>query len=172
MDRTANCISLSHPERGRRQLRFNREGRTMHATGGVWGEPDWFETLGPSTRVLAMLELRLKRYLADGFVLGKVRIHDRAAAAKLGLPTVEKPASIARAKAADLTRGQERATALLAEPVPGTRPAVRAQLARAKAVYLEPLGRPLRQRVRDRIEQLDAAQGRLAPTRSGGRRRP
>ncbi len=173
MERTANCITLEHPKQGRRQLRFVCEGRSVHATGGVWGEPDWFETLGPATKILPTLAVRVQQYLAQGFVVQRVRIHDRAAAAALGFGPVPKPPAIRRARTAVLSRGQERATALLAEPVPTTRAGLRTQLARAKAVYLEPLGRALRQQVRARLDQLQDAQERLAPSapRAGTRRR-
>jgi hypothetical protein len=110
MERSANFIAFAHPTRAPRKLRFVREGRRgIHATGGVWGEPDWFETVCPdAATLLPSLKQRIADYLAQGFTISSERVHDKAFALALGRALAARPKSLAREKKQEKARGRVR----------------------------------------------------------------
>jgi hypothetical protein len=160
MERTANLIRFEHASRASREIRFVRSGKKgLHATGGVWGESDWFEFLHPSAdEEVPGLKARIAEYLANGFVVAKTRIHDQRMAAALGFNVAVKPKAIAKAK----TTWQGKADQLLSRTSPKTFEQFKALIQYLKALHARPLGNELRKKVVARLERVTRQLIRLA----------
>jgi len=156
MKRTANFISFTHPKRPARRLEFVREGKKgLHATGGVWGEKDWFESLRPDAiAFMAVLCERVEQYKREGFQIDRVQIYEPAFAAALGFPMTERPKALATEKKREKDSGRASGSALLSAAPPKTVKEMDKRIREIKAALLRPLGSALRRQIRAQLDEI------------------